>query len=159
MKFTHTLKTAKCVQCYSLNLVLWQVSLPGDLFEHIKQFFRFILIRVKLEFELFLVLCFTIFLFFFLLFQQLPNLPFQSVYVVFIFEADLLQGADLVPFLCLRLLSLHGLAHTVGDGRLVESLVSEDSHFNFVTDAHKQETSLCAVNSYLADDLVEALGI
>lgn len=133
--------------------------MPGDLFEDGLQFLRLLLVRAEGKFELLLVLLLALFLFQLLLFQQLQNLVFQAVYVVLILMADLLERANLVPLLRLGLLSLHGLAHTVGNRGLVQSLVRQDRHFNFVANAHKQEASFCAVDGHLSDNFVKALGV
>jgi len=131
--------------------------MPGDLFEDGLQFLRLLLVGAEGKFELFLVGLLALFLFQLLLFEQLQNLVLQAVYVVLILVADLLESADLVPLLGLRLLSLHGLAHTVGDGGLVERLVRQDRHFNFVAHAHQKEAALSAVDGHLPDNLVETL--
>ena len=57
------------------------------------------------------------------------------------------------------LLSHQGFAHTVSDGALVKSLVSLNSHADFISNTDQQESTLSAVNSDLTDQLIEALGV
>jgi hypothetical protein len=55
--------------------------------------------------------------------------------------------------LCLQLLS-HGKSHRA----LVQGLVGGNCHFDFITHSQQEKPSLGLTQSYLTDDLIEALG-
>ena len=57
----------------------------------------------------------------------------------------------------LAILSLDLLTHGESHTALVKSLVSGDRHFNLITDAKEEETTLSLTERYLSDNLVEAL--
>mgnify|MGYP000846957121 CR=1 FL=1 len=98
-------------------------SLPVDLNKERFQLAGDRLVRIELRRILVLVLLLTVKLVLLLAFEHVGNALSQAVDVFVVLVADLPQGGDLVLLLGLRLLSLHGLAHTVGNGGLVECLV------------------------------------
>ena len=49
--------------------------------------------------------------------------------------------------------------HSISDGALVKSLVSLNSHADFVSNTHQQESTFGTVDSDLTDELIKALGI
>lgn len=65
---------------------------------------------------------------------------------------------NLLLKVCLSMLCLELLSHRKGNGALIKSLISCDSHLNFISNSEKKETSLGLVQSDLTDDFVEALG-
>ena len=66
---------------------------------------------------------------------------------------------DVSLHLIFLLLSHECLPHAIGDGAFIESLVSLDSHLDLVPHSDEQETSLSALDGYLTDQLVKALGV
>ena len=94
-----------------------------------------------------------------LLLKSLPNHFLQMLYLILEVLAYRVQLVYLYQHLSFPLFRLQSLAHAVGDWGLVESLVGLHSHFDFVTDPHKKETSFGAVDGNLTNEFVESLGI
>lgn len=71
--------------------------------------------------------------------------------------APCLKLFNAVVQVCLTMLGLNLFTHGKGNTRLVESLVSSDRHFNFVTDSQQQQTSLGLSQRYLSNNFIKAL--
>ena len=89
--------------------------------------------------------------------HDLLDLLLKRLDVLVVLLAGSFQVADVLLHLILALLGHEGLAHAVSNGTLVERLIGLDGHLDFVTDTHQEEAALSAVDSDLADQLVEAL--
>ena len=96
LKFTHTLFTAVGVCCYSLNLVLWQNSLPVDLIEAALELNGCLLVISELSVVLLLVLLFALSLLALLLIEHLQNCVFEFADLVVVLVADLSQARYLI---------------------------------------------------------------
>ena len=54
---------------------------------------------------------------------------------------------------------MHSLTHTIGNTRLIECLVGQNCHFDFIPHPHEQESPLSTVDGGLADQLIEGLSV
>jgi len=109
------------------------------------------------EFELLLtLLVFNFFAFGIALLDGL-DLGFELNDLVFLFGLSGLEVGDSLLEISFAVFSLELLAHGEGDGTLVESLVSGDSHLDFISDSQEEDTTLGLSQSNLTDNLIEAL--
>ena len=86
-------------------------------------------------------------------------MPAQLVYFTFFLLAALLETRQLKQLLSFALLSLQCFTHAIRHRAFVERLVRLDSHFDLVSHADEQETSLCAIYCRLSYQLVEGLRV
>jgi len=110
------------------------------------------------EFELLLtLLVFNFFAFGIALLDGL-DLGFELNDLVFLFGLSGFQVGDSLFEVSFAVFGLELLAHGESDGTLVESLVSGDSHLDFISDSQEEDTTLGLSQSNLTDNLIEALG-
>ncbi len=93
------------------------------------------------------------------LLEALPNDFFKPIDFIFEIFTD---GVDLVDFynhFSFLLFCLKCLSHTIGDWRLIESLICLNSHFDFITDTNQEETTFSTVNRHLPDEFIKGLWV
>ena len=83
----------------------------------------------------------------------------QVVYFTVFLLAALLETRQLQQLFCLALLSLQCFTHAIRHRAFVERLVRLDGHFDLVSHADEQETSLCTIYCRLSYQLVEGLRV
>jgi hypothetical protein len=103
-----------------------------------------------------LVLLFNIFL---LLLEYIDDFLILSCNFIFELIACLSELSNVGLHFVFLLLRHECLSHSVGNGALVQGLVSLNSHLNFISYSDKKESSFGAIDGDLSDQLIEALGV
>merc|ERR1712046_255373 len=88
---------------------------------------------------------------------DLFNFSFESLDVCCIVCIALLLVGNICIHLVFALLRHQRLPHSIGNGRLVESLVGCNCHLYFISYSNQQESSLGTLDCDLSDQFVEAL--